>query len=211
MKKIFLYLYPIEEYTKMFLYDDKTYSEWKVKNPLLVLNECITKRYREKGYQVVFALYPDKKIYGVVPTEKDKIVFTDISFQESSVYDEKGNKKINFEPKYPNEEFIISQLGDIDELVIGGYHAQDCVKRVGEKALSMGIDTIIDLDLTDLFYSLYKQDNYFNIEEYSLQRYKEYFVNKSLKYGGEFVERMFNENYSSNAYGFNLDSYKKRI
>ena len=60
MQKVFLYLYPIEEYTKVFEND----------NSLAVLNECIQKRYREKGYQVIFALYPDKNLYGITPQPK---------------------------------------------------------------------------------------------------------------------------------------------
>lgn len=66
MNQVFLYLYPIEEYTKMFIYpDDNLYDEWKVERPLPILSECIQKRYRNNGYQVVFALYPDKKICGI--------------------------------------------------------------------------------------------------------------------------------------------------
>ncbi len=35
----------------------------------------------------------------------------------------------------------------------------------------MGIDTTVDLDLTDLFFALYKNDEYFKIDEYNPQRY----------------------------------------
>ncbi len=57
MNKIFLYLYPIEEYTKMFLFpDDKLYDEWNIKRPLPILNDCtqvqfidfLTKEYYKK-------------------------------------------------------------------------------------------------------------------------------------------------------------------
>lgn len=171
MKKIFLYLYPIKEYASMFLFhDDKLYDEWNIKRPLPILNECIQKRYRDNGYQVVFALYPDKEIFGIIPKEGDKIIYTDILFSENSAIDENGKKKKYFIPKYPNEQLLIEQLGDVEELVIGGYHFADCVKRVGEIALAMGINTIVDLDLTDLFFNLYKQENYFNIEQYKPHR-----------------------------------------
>lgn len=57
LKKVFLYLYPIKEYASMFLFhDDKLYDDWKVKRPFPILNECIQKRYRDNGYQVVFVL-----------------------------------------------------------------------------------------------------------------------------------------------------------
>lgn len=48
INKVFLYLYPIEEYTKIFLFhDDKNYDDWNVKRPFPILNECIQKRYRD--------------------------------------------------------------------------------------------------------------------------------------------------------------------
>lgn len=203
MKKIFLYLYPIEEYTKMFLLnDDKLYDELNIKRPLPILNECIQKRYRKRGYHIVFALYPDKDIYGINVEKEDKIIYTDITFSEATAIDEDKSIKKNFIPKYPNELLLIKQLGDVDELVVGGYHAQDCVKRVADTALNIGIPTIIDLDMTDLFFSLYKKDNYFKIEEYSPIRYKDYVLSQKVRYGVDFIERHFNETYNSLAYGF---------
>ena len=130
MQKVFLYLYPIKEFTNMFLFhDDKLYDKWNVPRPLTILNSTIDKRYREKGYQVVFALYPDRELYGIEQKDRDKIIYTDIPFSEASAYDENGNEKKNFIPKYPNERFLIEQLEPVDELVVGGYHVMDCVKR----------------------------------------------------------------------------------
>lgn len=179
MKKVFLYLYPIEEYTKMFLfYNDKLYDEMGIERPLPILNDTINKRYRKKGYEIVFALYPDKELYGIEKYDTDKIIYTDITFSEASAVDENGNRKTNFIPKYPNEMFIINQLGNVDKLIVGGYHAMDCVKKVAEVALENGIDTLVDLDLTDLFFNLYKQKEYFNKEKYDSTRYKSYVINK---------------------------------
>ncbi len=203
MNKIFLYLYPIEEYTKMFLFpDDKLYDEWNIKRPLPILNECIQKRYRDKGYQVVFALYPDKNIFGIIPKEQDKIIYTDILFSDNSAIDKYGKTKKDFIPKYANEKLLIEQLGDVEQLVIGGYHYSDCVKRVGEIALNMGLDTLIDLDLTDLFFALYRDEDYFNIEEYNPLYYKNHILNKAQVYGEKFAEKHFNDMYSSPVYGF---------
>ena len=199
MQKVFLYLYPIEEYTKVFEND----------NSLAVLNECIQKRYRKKGYQVIFALYPDKNLYGVIPQPNDRIIYTDITFKEASGYNEDGTKKEAKNIKYPNEQYLINQLGFVDKIVIGGYHAQDCVRRVCECALDCGINSIIDLDMTDFFFHLYKNKDYFKIEEYSPIRYKEHMINKMNMYGDEFAERIFNRNYSSPAYGFNKEENKK--
>ena len=205
MNKVFLYLYPIEEYTKMFLFhNDKKYDERNIKRPLPILNECIQKRYRDKNYQVVFALYPDKNIFGIIPKKEDKIILTDITFDEASAYYSDGTQKENFVPKYPNEQFLLNQLGHIDKLIIGGYHFSDCVKRVGETALNMGINTIIDLDLTDLFFSLYKNDEYFQIDQYNPKRYKEYWQRKLEQRveEKEFIEHQFQKMYGNPIYGF---------
>lgn len=208
MHKVFLYLYPIAEYTKMFLFsNDEVYDAMSIPRPLPLLNECLQKRYRDKGYQVVFALYPDKYIFGITPKSEDKIIYTDVTFAEASAYDSEGNLKNNFIPQYPNEQFLLNQLGHIDELVVGGYHFSDCVKRVGETALNMGIPTTIDLDLTDLFFSLYKYKEYFRSDEYDPQRYKKYWEQKLEEQGEEkeFIERQFHRMYESPIYGFYHD------
>lgn len=80
MNKVFLYLYPIEEFTKVFNLGNEYYDEIGIRRPLDVLNETIQKRYRDNGYQIVYAIYPDKEIYGILPQSNDKIVYTDITF-----------------------------------------------------------------------------------------------------------------------------------
>lgn len=205
MNKIFLYLFPIEEYTKMFLLSsDEMYDIFGIEKPLPILNECITKRYRDKGYQVVFVLYPDKEMFGITPKVGDKIIYSDITFEDNSAYDINGKEKINFIPKYINVPMLLSKLGKIDELVLGGYHFADCVKRVGEEALSLGIDTTIDLDLTDLFFSLYKVKDYFVIDSYDPQKYKEYWQQQTIFLGEnkDLVERQFHIMYGSPVYRF---------
>jgi len=210
LHKVFLYLYPIKEYMEMFLFhDDELYDKRNIERPLPILNECIQKRYRDNGYKIVFALYPDKEIFGITPKMEDSIIYTDIYFKDVNAYTEDGNIKKNFIPKYPNEELLLKQLGSISKLVIGGFHANDCVKRVAETALTLGIDTIIDLDMTDLFFGLYKQKDYFRIEEYSPEKYKEHIINQAKKYNNHYDEKIFDEAYSSLAFGFDKVSKKR--
>ena len=160
---------------------------------------------------MVYALYPDKDIFGIVPKEEDKIIYTDILFSENSAVDENGKKKTDFIPKYPNEQLLIQQLGDVEKLVIGGYHFADCVKRVGETALNMGINTIVDLDLTDLFFNLYKQEEYFNLKEYNPENFKREMMKYDLRFGEEVALEQFNIVYSSPAYGFSNEEIKKKL
>ena len=186
MKKVFLYLYPIKEYTDIFFYqDDRLYDEWKEPRPLPILNNTIDQRYRQKGYQVVFALYPDRELYGIDKRNEDKIIYTDITFSEASIYDENYNENKNLIPKYPDERILIEQLGCVDELVVGGYHAVECVIRVAEYALQRGISTLVDLDLSDFFFNVYKQNDYFDIENYSPEKFK---MNMISRLGDEYTE-----------------------
>ena len=173
MKKVFLYLYPIEEYTKMFLFsDDRNYDEWNIKRPLPVIDECIQKRYRDNDYEIVFALYPDRQLFGLTKKEDDKIIYTDI-------------------------------------LVVGGYHANDCVKRVAEVSNELGIDTLIDLDLTDFFFNLYRKEDYFKIDEYSPNRYYNYMKSKALEYHEDNFEDGFKKTFASPVYGFYKENNDK--
>ena len=194
MNKIFLYLYPIKEFADVFFLGNEYYDANNFQRPFDVLNETIEKRYREKGYHVIYVLYPDKEIFGIIPKKNDKVIFTDITFKEAT---SSTDLTIEEEVKYPNEQLLINQLGEVDELVIGGYHAQDCVKRVGEKALQNSINTLIDLDLTDLFFTLYRH------EEYDPERFRNFMIKKSSRYGEDFAIELFNRNYQSPVYGFN--------
>ena len=200
MRKVFLYLYPIEEYAKTFLYKNEYYDSKNVRRPFDVLNEVIQKRYRNNGYQVVYVLYRDKQMYGICPKNGDKIIYTDTSFKEASGYNEDGSQKSAEEIRYPNEELLVSQLRQVDILRIGGYHAQNCVKRVAEVAMSKGINTLVDLDMTDMFFSLYEQKEYFQIISYNPERYKEYALREANELGlGEYMLR---RNFGSPVYGF---------
>lgn len=210
MNKVFLYLYPIEEFSKTFYLGNEYYDQIKVRRPFDVLNEAIQKRYRDNGFQVVFVLYPDKDIFGILPKKEDKIIYTDIPFVSASEYKLESIKKNDIEIKYPNEQALISQLGNVQELVVGGYHAQDCVKRVSEVALSNGINTIIDLDMTDLFFNLYRKEDYFCLESYSPEHFKNYMLEKLKTYDDEVAEELFNRNYQSEAYGFKNTSKKQK-
>lgn len=208
MKKVFLYLYPIEEFSRVFFLGNDYYDEMGDKRPFDVLNDAIQKRYRDNGYQVVFALYPDKKNFGILCKEEDKIIFTDISFEEASGYNEDETKKPYDEIKYPNEQFLINQLGEVDELVVGGYHAQDCVKKVAETALDNNIDTLVDLDMTDLFFALYRRTEYFEVDSYAPERFKKHMIKRSSEYGVQFAEELFSTQYQSPVYGFD-NGFKK--
>lgn len=207
MRKVFLYLYPIEEYFKIFLfYSDEHYDEFEVKRPLPILNETISKRYRDQGYEVMFALYPDKDLFGIDLHENDKIIYTDVRFRDASGYYPDGTEKEDKDIHYPCEYFLLEQVGKCDELRIGGFHYSDCVKKVAEKAREQGIHTLVDLDLTDLFFNVYRREDYFKMEKYIPKKYLEYYM-KLARSEGEiprYIISSFRRNYGSSVYGMDI-------
>lgn len=129
--------------------------------------------------------------------------------QKGYQYDENGKERKKFIPKYPNERLLISQLESIDELIVGGYHAMDCVKRVAEVALQSGINTLVDLELTDLFFNVYHQKDYFDAENYIPERFKAHMISRHGPKDIEQEEEIFLRNFSSPVYGFTNKSSKK--
>lgn len=210
MRKVFLYMYPIKEYTNMFLfYDDKSYDEMGVPRPLPVLNKAIDERYRKNGYEVYFLIYPDRELFGLEKHAEDNVVYSNIFFDESSAVDADGKEKKDFVPEYTDEKFVLAQIGDIDELVVGGYHAMDCVRKMAEVAFNYGIKSLVDIDLTDIFFAVYRQDEYFKIDSYSPDRYKDFIINRDGEKHIDFNRRLFERNYSSPVYGFSSEINKK--
>lgn len=163
MRKVFLYLYPVKEYFYDCLKNVSVSS-------LKVLNECIEKRYREKGYEVIFVAYPDREIYGVEKKDEDDVAYTDLDFH--TFYYTKNSD-------YPSVDYVLDQVGKVDKLVIGGFHGNDCVKRFALHCYyQRDIDTLIDIDLTEMFFYLHTKKEYFKIDEYNPYRYKKFLKSK---------------------------------
>ena len=204
MKKVFLYLYPIEVYQRVLTFSDKYYIEHNLERPEIVLNECIKKRYIDNGYEVIIANYPDKEVFSINLENINRIINTDVTFKEASGYREDGSEKPIEEVKYPSEEFLLEQVGNVDEIVVGGFHVYDCVKRVAEHFYEKGIDTMVDLELTDLLYTVYRQ-SYFNKEIYNPANYKQYMIALGLRCGErlEEIHDNLNKRFGSPIYRFN--------
>lgn len=70
---------------------------------------------------------------------------------------------------YPDNGYILSQLGQVSTLRVGGFHLWDCVSKLAESAYQKGYKVLIDEDLTKLL-SLYvgkenfKKDSYPNFD-----------------------------------------------
>ena len=141
-------------------------------------------------------------MYGLEQIPGDKIIRSNISFEDSTPYNADGTCKDDFVYKYTDPNYVFDLIGDFDELVVGGNHATDCVKRMAEAALSRGISSLVDLDLTDFFFMLYWKRDYFDIAEYSPSRYKEFALLKRGEKNYELTKRIFERNFTSPVYGF---------
>ncbi|MBW6451479.1 MAG: hypothetical protein K0B02_02000 [DPANN group archaeon] len=115
--------------------------------------------YRDDDYKIIWAVFSDPKNYTI-----------------SDVFDLKDDYKVNVdvkyidfikEWKYPDEKNVLENLGDIEKLVIGGFHQSDCCQRFNNAALTLGIDVFINRYITDEFFqrmlNTFEQDLYQNM------------------------------------------------
>lgn len=140
---------------------------WKHKPQVYsLLNETIDERYRKKGYQIVFLTFKNKPVFGVNVTNNDMVIESNITFEEHITpigKDENGEDIC----RYTSNEYLKQLLGEFEELVVCGFHAQDCVMKVAEYFYNINNSTIVDEELTNFFGNLSKRF-YFKKEEYNL-------------------------------------------
>lgn len=156
--KIMLFLFPIEEYIKMLCEDRPEVLD--------LLNESINTRYREKGYNIVFLTFKNKPIYGVNIFPNDKIIESNITFEEHITpieKDENGKDKY----QYSSNDYIEKSIGNFEELIVCGFHVQDCVMRVANHFYNINHNTLVDEELTNFFGTLSRRF-YFNPAKYNL-------------------------------------------
>ena len=149
--KHFLFLYPISYYIDLEITRGFLGLGGKVSS----INDYIDYRYRKKGfainwltfnsYQEEERFFPKIKIHPEIKIlQSDRIIKNGINYRDFCSCDE----------NYPNPNNIINQLPELTQLVLAGFHREDCVKRIKENALERGIDVSIDRDLTEEFFRI---------------------------------------------------------
>lgn len=202
MSKIFVYMYPIEENVASYFMSPGAYSGI---SPYSVLNECIQKRYKDNGYKVVGVVYKDKdSIYGIKDEIIDQIINSDLDYNKAQSDD------INdYQKKRDNARKIIQELGEnIERVVVGGYFAMNSVREIAQTAVNAGISAGVDLDLTEFFADLYKQEG-FKIEEYNPDNFKELWLTRAQSNHKDnweswriHIEKYFNQQFANPIFGF---------
>lgn len=149
--KQFVYMYPIPEFINFELslgsHGFKNDFEEFYKSKL---NSCIDKRYRQQGFNINYFIFDDSKVSDILLLQdSDKVNFVGLDYKTHVE-----------EERYPNEDYILNQLGEVDILRIGGFHMWDCVERIAKRAYEKGIETLVDEDLTEFFTSRIKDENF---------------------------------------------------
>ena len=64
--------------------------------------------------------------------------------------------------RYTSNEYLKQLLGEFEELVVCGFHAQDCVMKVAEYFYNINNSTIVDEELTNflvIYQKIFKKKN----------------------------------------------------
>lgn len=202
IKKL-LFLYPINEFLEV-LGDKKIIDK---------MCNTIDRRYRQKGYEIYYLVFSDKIVDFPKIDKRDKIIKTNFTFERHTTpltneeMDKVDSKNI-VSIKYNNNIFhhifadndaIKKELGNIDELVICGFHSNSCVEKAAEYFYGEGINTLIDLDLTQFFKNISKL-YYFDERTYNLANLLEYLDGDFLSRNNDLPEKysaknLYNEPY----------------
>lgn len=163
----FMFLYPVEEYINSTIeYNITNRNENKIEETIDTFNQIIDQRYRKECFDIYWLTFKNgkgKPNYDIIDDridiiDTDNIIDNEITFQQLK----EGN--------YPEPDKIIDKLGDVDQLVLGGFHQRDCVERIAKHAYNKEIETFVDEDTTDRYSA---KSKYADIpivrEEYSLE------------------------------------------
>ena len=145
MKKL-LFLYPVKEYF---------WAKPQDQSLIHLMNRMIDLRYRQNGYQVNYLVFANSDVYQLDIHEEDNIL-------KSNVEIEHGRPT-----PYTDNELITQQLGSVDELVVCGFHAMDCVIKAARHFSDKNVDTLVDIELTDKLKE-YRKLECFNPSSYNL-------------------------------------------
>lgn len=109
-------------------------------------NACIDLRYRRNGFQIYYAVFNGSPVSEVIELQPlDIVIEVGLDFKTHTT------KQPNGKYPYPNLDYILGQVGAVDILRIGGFHMWDCVEKLARRAHEMGLEVLVDEDLTEFF------------------------------------------------------------
>lgn len=161
MKKLFVLLFPQDEY---FGQDIRKPEKF---------NECIQKRYIDKGYEFCVVNYKGSTS-NYIKIAPHKIIEADITFHESSPYFTKDFRYANFEQIADS-----LQANEYSKIVISGFHCYSCVQQLAEAVYSLNQKTGVDTDLTESFGACEYRKNW-DVSKYDPNLNINYFLDTSI-------------------------------
>jgi len=69
------------------------------------------------------------------------------------------------EKTYPDPNNILSQFGEATIIRVAGFHLWDCVEKLAKCAHEIGLNVLVDEDLTELFSTRFESE-YFKTDKY---------------------------------------------
>lgn len=149
--KTFLFLFPTAEFID---FSTKLHEREFVAGGCSAsyLNDLIASRYRQNQFRIAWLLFsrpgkpwvPDRAaISEFIHIEtRDVVIPCGISFKEMR------ERKV-----YPVWRNILRCFNRQGQLVLGGFHATDCVERLAKAAYERGYNVRVDEDLTEIFFA----------------------------------------------------------
>lgn len=155
----FVFLYPIPEIIDFEIKNNGWHEKGGIdafkRKYKETLNRCIDVRYRQKNFIIVWALFEGHQISDVIEKQSsDKIIEVGIDFKTHT------SKRL-----YPDQDFILNQIGKVQVIRIAGFHMWDCVEKLAKRAYERGLDVLVDEDLTE-FFSWRLKDKDFRVDKY---------------------------------------------
>lgn len=162
--KKFVFLYPIPEIINFEIknngWSEKGGIDAFRKKYSNLLNKCIDRRYRKKGFEINYAVFNGSTVSEIIKLQStDKIIEVGINFKMHTI------KQPNGEYFYPSQDYILNQLGKVKIIRIAGFHMWDCVEKLAKRAHERKINVLVDEDLTE-FFSWRIGDRDFKISKY---------------------------------------------
>lgn len=163
MKAVFM-LYPVKEYVdedrsaphdSSFRYSAVerflTKAVWLTKDQFrqrFSLVNYLLDQYRDDGYRVAWVPFVDgvqpdmEQVHGIYsPNVEDLVLDSGLTYHEHHI------QGIYLEP-----DRLMGQVPGLERAVVGGFFSSDCVPRLRQELLGLGVDTSWDSLLTEQFF-----------------------------------------------------------
>ena len=93
------------------------------------LNRCIDVRYGQKGFKINYVVFDGSSVSDIIELQKsDKVIEVGLDFKTHTT------KRVNGEYPYPDQDYILNQLGKTNVIRIAGFHMWDCVEKLAKRA-----------------------------------------------------------------------------